>query len=153
MYPIDIIGIGQGKDDLTRTHLDLIQNCDVLVGGVRHLAMVDGFDKIKIPVKGSIQFIVDTLKELRHHKKIVVLASGDPLFYGIGTSLIRGLDKDSVQVHSNISSVAAAFAAIKEPWHDARIISLHGKKKNSFCSHMNCYTNCRTSTILIPTSC
>lgn len=127
MYPIDIIGIGQGRDDLTQKHLDCIQACDVLVGGRRHLAMFDCPDKQKIVITAPLDSIVSVIKEKMTQKKIVVLASGDPLFYGIGATLTRYFDKDLLRIHANISSVSAAFAAIKEPWHDARIVSLHGK--------------------------
>ncbi len=58
----------------------------------------------------------------------MVLASGDPLLFGIGSAIIDALGPDQVEIHPNISSIAAAFARIKEPWQDARIISMHGKK-------------------------
>jgi precorrin-6Y C5,15-methyltransferase (decarboxylating) len=64
------------------------------------------------------------------HQKIVVLASGDPLFYGIGARMADALGVRRVRIYPNISSVAAAFARIKEPWNDAAIISLHGRKND-----------------------
>lgn len=132
MNPINIIGIGQGKKDLTQKHLEIIRECDVLVGGNRHLNMFDYPDKLKIPITGHINSIIDAIKEKMNHHRIVVLASGDPLFYGIGATLLQHFDKTFLNIHSNISSVSAAFAAIKEPWHDAKIISLHGKQPESF---------------------
>ncbi len=132
MYPIDIIGIGQGREDLTPKHLDLIRECDVLVGGKRHLEMFDYPDKQKITVKSDMNSIVEAIKEKMDHHKIVVLASGDPLFYGIGSTLTQYFDKQYLNIYSNISSVSAAFAAIKEPWHDAKIVSLHGKQAVPF---------------------
>ncbi|MCD4677375.1 MAG: precorrin-6y C5,15-methyltransferase (decarboxylating) subunit CbiE [Desulfobacula sp.] len=132
MNPIDIIGIGQGKKDLTQKHLELIKKCDVLVGGQRHLSMFDYPDIQKIPVNAHINSVVEAIKEKMTDHKIVVLASGDPLFYGIGSTLTQHFDKKYLNIHSNISSVSAAFAAIKEPWHDAKIISLHGKQPKSF---------------------
>ncbi|WP_299977881.1 precorrin-6y C5,15-methyltransferase (decarboxylating) subunit CbiE [Desulfobacula sp.] len=132
MNSIDVIGIGQGKEDLTQKHLGLIKDCDVLVGGERHLEMFNYPKKEMIPIKGHINSIVEAIKEKMSRYKIVVLASGDPLFYGIGSTLAQYFDKKQLNIYSNISSVSAAFAAIKEPWHDAKIISLHGKQKKSF---------------------
>jgi len=132
MNPIDIIGIGQGKKDLTLNHLELIKACGVLVGGRRHLDLFDYPDKQKIPITGQIDQLVELLKEKMTDHKIVVLASGDPLFYGIGSTLTHYFDKTQYHIHSNISSISAAFAAIKEPWHDAKIISLHGTQMESF---------------------
>ena len=132
MNPINIIGIGQGKDDLTLRHLDLIKACDVLVGGRRHLDLFDYPDKKKIFITARIDSLVKAIKEKTDSNKIVVLASGDPLFYGVGSTLIQHFKKDQLHIHSNISSVSAAFAAIKEPWHDAKIISLHGRQQKTF---------------------
>ncbi len=130
MNAIDIIGIGLGREDLTPKHLDLIRACDVLVGGDRYLKWFDDLGKQKIPIKGPIAIVVEAIREKMGQNKIVVLASGDPLFYGIGSTLIHYFDKAQLNIHSNISSVSAAFAAIKEPWHDALVISLHGKKES-----------------------
>lgn len=132
MYPINIIGIGQGKKDLTQKHLELILDCDVLAGGKRQLEMFDYPDKQKIFITAHLNRLVEIIKKEMVSKKIVVLASGDPLFYGIGTTLTRHFDKHFLNIHSNISSVSAAFAAIKTPWHDAKIISLHGKEQALF---------------------
>ncbi len=132
MNVIDIIGIGQSKKDLTQNHLDIINRCDVIIAGKRHLALFDLTGIEKIPIKSSIKSIVNIIKAKMNTNKIVVLASGDPLFYGIGSTLIHYFDKQQINIHSNISSVSAAFAAIKEPWHDAKIISLHGKQNQPF---------------------
>lgn len=132
MYPIQIIGIGQGRQDLTQHHLDAIYEADILVGGKRQLALFPDSHADTIPVKGSIRdLIVHLQKKMRDHK-IVVLASGDPLFHGIGSSFCRRLKKEMVVIHPNVSSVAAAFAILKEPWNDARLISLHGSHHPSF---------------------
>ncbi len=132
MIPINIIGMGLGKSDLTKAHLDIISSCDLLVGGKRMLEMVDTKGKQTLAITGRIDSVVDTLKEKAIDHKIAVLASGDPLFHGIGATLTRHFDPDDLIIHPNVSSVCAAFAVIKEPWHDARIISLHGKEKDNF---------------------
>ncbi len=132
MNVINIIGMGQSKKDLTQNHLNIINQCDVIIAGKRHLKLFDLPGIQKIAIKSSIKNIVDTIKEKMDSSKIVVLASGDPLFYGVGSTLIHYFDKEQIKIHSNISSVSSAFAAIKEPWHDAKIISLHGKQKKPF---------------------
>lgn len=129
MYAIDVIGMGLGLDDLTPNHLALIRECDVLVGGERHLALFEALGKQEIVIKGRINRVIEAVREKMDQYRIVVLASGDPLFYGIGSTLMQYFDKTQLNIHSNISSISAAFAAIKEPWHDALIISLHGKKE------------------------
>jgi precorrin-6Y C5,15-methyltransferase (decarboxylating) len=60
-------------------------------------------------------------------QSIVVLASGDPLFFGIGPRIVNSVGADNVRIYPNVSSVAAAFARIKASWHDAAVVSLHGR--------------------------
>lgn len=132
MKPIDVIGIGQGKQDLTQTHLDIITQADVLVGGRRHLEMFPGHNGETIVIQKDINRIVNDIRDHMVTQKVVVLASGDPLFHGIGSTLVKIIDKDFIRIHANISSVSAAFAAIREPWHDATLVSLHGKPGSGF---------------------
>lgn len=132
MNPIQIIGIGQGIKDMTQAHLDQVYNCDILVGGRRMLAMFEDAPAQTIAIKSHVEELVMSLERQAEKKKIVVLASGDPLFHGIGSTFCRLLPKDKFDIHSNISSASAAFAAIKLPWHDARLISLHGMEADTF---------------------
>ncbi len=55
---------------------------------------------------------------------ITVLASGDPLFFGIGIKLIEALGP--VEIIPTLSSVQLAAARLRIPWHDAFLVSLHG---------------------------
>jgi precorrin-6Y C5,15-methyltransferase (decarboxylating) len=58
---------------------------------------------------------------------IVVLTSGDPLFYGIGSFLVKRLGAERVRILPNVSAVAAGFSRLGEPWQDVRVVSLHGR--------------------------
>lgn len=57
----------------------------------------------------------------------VVLASGDPLFFGLGRLLLETLPADSLTFHPHPSSVQLAFSRLKLPWQGARAISAHGR--------------------------
>jgi precorrin-6Y C5,15-methyltransferase (decarboxylating) len=128
MNPVNIIGMGMGPQDLTERHLKMIEQADALVGGKR---LLDFFKDSKAQKKyigkdidAVVKFVLNKMKT--HH--VVVLASGDPLFFGIGATLTKALGTEKVIIHPNISTVSAAFSRIKEPWSDVRIISLHGQK-------------------------
>ncbi len=125
---ISLIGLGLSPADLTPRHLELIRNAGVLVGGRRHLSYFPDFSGRKVEIAGELSALVTTLRQLTTTDvAIVVLASGDPLFYGIGARLCREFTKDEIAVYPNISTVAAAFAHLRIPWHDARVISCHGR--------------------------
>jgi precorrin-6Y C5,15-methyltransferase (decarboxylating) len=128
MKPVSIVGMGMGPQDLTAKHLTLIGQADILVGGLRILKNFEGMRARKKPIGKNIDGIINFVKKNSRHHKIVVLASGDPLFFGIGAKLASALGPNQIRIYPNITSVAASFARIKEPWNDAAIISLHGRK-------------------------
>lgn len=60
-------------------------------------------------------------------RDVVVLASGDPGFFGILRSLLQVVDRDRIRVLPAPSSVAVAFARVGLPWDDAVVVSAHGR--------------------------
>jgi len=127
MKPISIIGMGVSPEDLTAKHLELIKKADILVGGKRHLDFFKNYPAVKKKITGEINTIIRFIKTQMKSKSIVVLASGDPLFFGIASLLIKSLGHENILVYPNITTVSAAFARIKEPWQDIHIISMHGR--------------------------
>lgn len=125
--PVTVIGMGLSPADLTAEHRRLISAADVLVGGKRHLACFPGFPGTTKEISGRLTEVADFIRERMTRERVVVIASGDPLFYGIGTYLVKTLGAENVRIYPNITSVSAAFARIRESWHDARLISLHGR--------------------------
>lgn len=57
---------------------------------------------------------------------IVLLASGDPLFFGIGRRIVQEFGQEAVEIMPDLSSIQVAFARIREPWDKAFLMSLHG---------------------------
>jgi precorrin-6Y C5,15-methyltransferase (decarboxylating) len=60
-------------------------------------------------------------------RQAVLLASGDPLWFGIGRLLLQRLGPERLRFHPAPSSLQLAFARIGRPWQDARWISLHAR--------------------------
>ena len=69
----------------------------------------------------------DILLKLEPGQQAVVLASGDPLWFGIGRILIERLGRDNLRFHPGPSSLQLAFARLGRPWQNAEWISLHGR--------------------------
>jgi precorrin-6Y C5,15-methyltransferase (decarboxylating) len=95
----------------------------LLVGAERHLSTVDGLaPHAERVVLGDLAATTARLGE--HAGAAVVLASGDPGFFGIVRALRRaGL---RAEVLPAVSSVALAFARLGLPWDDAVVVSAHG---------------------------
>ena len=64
---------------------------------------------------------------LETDRPVVVLASGDPLWFGIGRLLLQQFGPERLRFHPAPSSLQLAFARIGRPWQDASWISLHGR--------------------------
>ena len=129
MEPVFVVGIGVSKQDLTSTQLDLIKSAEVLMGGRRHLDLFQDLSMEKREITGRISDTMDFIGHESRHRRIVVLASGDPLFFGIGERISRVLGPERVKILPNISAAAAAFSRINEPWGGAKILSLHGRNR------------------------
>ena len=131
MKPVAVIGIGLSPADLTERHWQIIKAADVLVGGGRLLDYFKDSSTHKKIIDKNIDEAVAFIKARMATETVVVLASGDPLFFGIGSILVKSLGPENVVIYPNISSIAAAFARIKEPWSQVRVVSLHGRKSES----------------------
>jgi precorrin-6B C5,15-methyltransferase / cobalt-precorrin-6B C5,C15-methyltransferase len=123
-----VIGMGHdGPDGLTLEARAQIAQAEVLAGGKRHLAFFPDWTGETVVFGAQPDRAVQQLKTIYLQKKTVVLASGDPLFYGIGRLLAEQLPADALCFLPHVSSVQLAFARLKTSWHDAHIVSLHGR--------------------------
>jgi|Deesub1362B_J571_1020462.scaffolds.fasta_scaffold08472_2 precorrin-6Y C5,15-methyltransferase (decarboxylating) len=127
MIPVHVVGVGISMDNLTPKALEIIQSAQVLVGGRRLLGYFPDHPGRKIPLGPDLKGVRDCIRDLAASHRVVVLASGDPNFYGIGPWLVRVLGEENVVIHPNITAVQAAFARLKMTWQDAKLISLHGR--------------------------
>jgi len=78
-------------------------------------------------VENTMQFIRNFLKDCGSDQcYLSVLASGDPMFYGIGRRIALEFGKENVLISPELSSIQIAFSRIKEPWDNAFLMSVHG---------------------------
>lgn len=118
-----IIGIGDdGKRSLLPQYETWIYESEVLVGGKRQLAFFHDYSGEKIVIEGGLSKLVERLQA--ETRSVVILASGDPLFYGIGSYLSSKLH---LEIYPYLSSVQLAFSRMGERWQDAYVTSVHGR--------------------------
>src|SRR5690625_3068310 len=120
---IKVIGIGDnGRESLPPLYETFIEESDCLIGGARHLAFFPQYEGEKMIIQGGLTKLVERLQS--ETRNAVVLASGDPLFYGIGSYLSKKVD---IEIYPNVSSIQLAFAKMGDRWQDATILSVHGR--------------------------
>jgi len=127
-HALVVIGIGHdGPPGLSPEAHAHVESARVLAGGRRHLDFFPHWQGEKVVLGGDVPAFVGTLQERYQQEKTVVLASGDPLFYGIGRALLEAIPREDLVFLPQVSSVQLAFSRVKETWHDARVISVHGR--------------------------
>jgi precorrin-6Y C5,15-methyltransferase (decarboxylating) len=127
MIPVQVVGLGMSPTDLTPKAQEIIQEAQVLVGGRRLLDYFPKHQAMKISLGKDPEGTLRQLPALAETKRVVVLASGDPNFYGIGPLVVKVLGAEQVVIHPNLTAVQAACARLQMAWQDARLISLHGR--------------------------
>ena len=132
--PIHIIGVGNdGPESLSERAGNVIAGADLLCGGERLLGFFSDFRGERLVVKSNLRELAARLREMKAGERAVVLASGDPTFYGIARYLIGALGKERFEIWPNVSAMQWAFAKIKESWDDAVFTSVHGRTMDGLC--------------------
>ncbi len=124
---ITVIGITDiGLAGLSQERIKLIEQADVLVGGARHLAKLSKAPEYKIDWSEGLEQAFD---EIANHqgKQIVVLASGDPLHFGIGAKLVKRFGEEAIRFHP--APGAFSLAASRMGWSlpDVECLTVHGR--------------------------
>ncbi|MBG55971.1 MAG: cobalamin biosynthesis bifunctional protein CbiET [Deltaproteobacteria bacterium] len=141
-----VIGIGEdGWEDLGADAKLLIHESQVVLGGKRHLKMLPDDWKVKriswtSPMRESVEKILsfrpdrfENIKStpIRNKKKdmvtVAVLASGDPLCYGIATKLLRHLHIDEVCIKPALSTFSLICSRVGWSLPDIETLTLHGR--------------------------
>ncbi|KJS10812.1 MAG: hypothetical protein VR67_16030 [Peptococcaceae bacterium BRH_c8a] len=129
MAGLTVVGLGPGsRAYVTEAAERAINQADVLVGGRRHLDMYKHLAVDKYPVTADMAPLIDIIKaHVAAGKHVVVLASGDPGFYGILATLKRRLPGLRPEVVPGVSSFQLGCARLGIAWEDACLTSCHGR--------------------------
>ncbi|MFT5522895.1 MAG: precorrin-6Y C5,15-methyltransferase (decarboxylating) [Pirellulaceae bacterium] len=121
---VHIIGIGDdGFDGLTTSARDLIHAAEILIGPKQLFTVIPISSATRIETSGKLDELVDNIAK-NSEKRIVLLTTGDPLFYGTARFLCDQLGKDRFEVIPHVSSMQLAFARVKESWEEAYLTNL-----------------------------
>ncbi len=124
---LSVIGIGDdGLASLGEKARRLIEAGDIMIGGQRHLEMIPDFRGERIAWRRPLE---DTLKDIEAHRgeNVVVLASGDPLWFGVGELLAKSFNAEDMQVLPHASSFSLACARLGWPLAETDMLSLHNR--------------------------
>ena len=128
---VTVVGIGaDGWTGLPPRSKAAIEQADALVGGPRQLSLLpDAIAAKRIPLPSPLLPGLAELVAAHAGSALVVLASGDPMFYGIGSTLVGILGAARVSVLPHLSSVSLAAARLGWPLDDVDVVSLVGRPR------------------------
>lgn len=132
MNPVDVIGCT--GTDLPEETLALLRHADLIAAPERMIRnLPEELHAETVILDGKLLEKLPILAERAKTGKTVVLASGDPLFCGIGSTLKRFVPPEDLRFHPAPTVFQQLFARLGEPWEKSRFISLHGKKSGIPC--------------------
>ncbi|OIR06092.1 putative cobalt-precorrin-6Y C(15)-methyltransferase [mine drainage metagenome] len=130
--PCRIIGVlDNGVDGLTPVALAHLQLADMVIGAGRTLSLFESVlpaQAERRDMGGQLTSVPGWISQARDAgRRVVVLATGDPLCHGIASFLIGKLGLSACEILPNISTLQWAFARLGLPWQEAKICSIHSK--------------------------
>lgn len=133
---LTVVGIGEdGLAGLSPAARAVVDGATVLVGGARHLALVPDTDKERIQWS-TLDETVAAIEARRGASGVVVLASGDPMLYGLGATLARRFDPAEMVVLPHASAFSLAAARMGWPLQDCRLLTVHGRPLEGLIPHL-----------------
>ena len=128
---IDVIGTDAGAPaSLPAPQQTLLRAATVIAAPQRLQAALQdwlGDAKPELLSSDDPRALVDNLQSRAADQAVVVLASGDPLWFGLGRILCDRIGAERLRFHPAPTSLQLAFARIGRPWQDADWVSLHGR--------------------------
>jgi len=123
-----IVGLGEGGwAELPALGRSLVEGAELIVGGERHLAMLPGH--IRGERVGWATPLRLTVEEIlrRRGRPVAVLATGDPMHYGVGVTLARAVPMAELLILPTASAFSLAAARLGWPVAECECLTLHGR--------------------------
>jgi len=124
---LHIVGIGQdGLDGLLPATRAVVEAAEVIVGAERHHELAQGVGAERIAWPSPFDALIDTLNGLRG-RRVVVLATGDPLWFSVGARIGREINPTEITYHPQLSAFQLAAARMGWSLADVETLTVHGR--------------------------
>ncbi|HZU89305.1 MAG TPA: precorrin-6y C5,15-methyltransferase (decarboxylating) subunit CbiE, partial [Stellaceae bacterium] len=131
-----VIGIGEdGLTGLVPAARALVETAETVIGGARHLAMVPPGAAERLVWARPLARTLDAIAA-RRGRRVAVLASGDPLWYGVGATLSRRFPPEEMTILPQRSAFSLAAARLAWPLAGCATLSLHGRPLDGLRLHL-----------------
>src|SRR4051812_40812058 len=125
---VPVIGIGpDGLAGLTARSRELVTAAEMVFGSDTALRLLPELTAERVRIGSDLPVVVEKLRANLGKKRLAVVATGDPLFYGTARYLCEKAGAENFDVLPHVSSMQLAFARIKESWEDAYLTDLSAR--------------------------
>lgn len=134
---LTVVGIGaDGLDSLGARARQALDAADLLVGGRRHLAFVPEDGRTRVMWRSPLADTLGDIEAYRNRAAVVVLASGDPLWFGVGRLLVARFGAGEVAVVPHVSAFQEAAARLGWALEEVAAVTLHGRPLDRLRRHL-----------------
>ncbi len=133
---LDIIGIGEdGVAGLSTEAASRLEAAEIIVGGDRHhkLALNETAERIAWP--SPFDVMIDEIKKHKG-KRIVVLVTGDPLWYSVGARILKAIPAEEIRFQPQLSAFQLASARMGWSLPDCETLTIHGRADSQILPHI-----------------
>ncbi|NKB51450.1 MAG: precorrin-6y C5,15-methyltransferase (decarboxylating) subunit CbiE [Rhizobiaceae bacterium] len=133
---LTIIGIGEdGVDGLSANALEVLERAEVIIGGQRHHGLSPNITAQRINWPSPFDALIDEIKSYQG-RRIVILVTGDPLWYSVGARILRAIPADEVTFFPQLSAFQWASARMGWSLADCETVTVHGRADSQILPHM-----------------
>ncbi|NIY71698.1 precorrin-6y C5,15-methyltransferase (decarboxylating) subunit CbiE [Marivivens donghaensis] len=124
---LHIVGLGEdGLDGLVPATRTVLETAEVIIGGERHHQLAPNIAAERLSWPHPFDALIDVLRDLKG-KRVVVLATGDPLWYSVGARIGRSIPNEEIVFHPQLSAFQLASARMGWSLADVETLTVHGR--------------------------
>ena len=131
---LNIVGIGEdGMDGLLPATRSIVETAEVLIGGERHHALTSAAMGERIFWPSPFDALIETITAQKG-RRVVVLVTGDPLWYSAGARIAREIPAGEITFHPQLSAYQWAAARMGWSLADCETLTIHGRTETQIVS-------------------
>ncbi|MDX8346778.1 precorrin-6y C5,15-methyltransferase (decarboxylating) subunit CbiE [Cognatiyoonia sp. IB215446] len=124
---LHIVGIGEdGMAGLLPATRAVVEAAEIVIGGERHHTLADNLTAERLSWPHPFNALIGAIEDLRG-RRVVVLATGDPLWYSVGARIGREIDPVEIIYHPQLSAFQLAAARMGWSLADVETLTVHGR--------------------------
>lgn len=124
---LHVVGIGEdGLDGLTPAARGLVEAAEVIIGGDRHHVLSAAVTAERIAWPSPFDAMIDTIRAQKG-RRVVVLVTGDPLWFSVGARIGRAIDPAEITYHPHLSAFQLAASRLGWSMADLETLTVHGR--------------------------